>query len=1226
MASKSAQDQAPSGPDPSDGDQPDSRFPTVGIGASAGGVQALQEFFDNLPEDVLAAFVVIVHLDPKRQSELSNIIAAHTKLPVSQVTDRVRLEPRHVYVTPPNRQLLIAEQHLSTVEFIEPPSRRAPIDLFFRSLAAQHGDKLAIILSGAGSDGTVGVKAIKEAGGIILVQDPQEAEYGSMPSSAIATGVVDLVLPVREIAQRLPEMIALSDPIAATQPTENDEETMQRILSHIYVRTGHDFSKYKKSMILRRLARRMQMQRAPTLAAYLSILRGSAEETQALFADLLISVTTFFRDNAVFKILAESFIPRLFDEKGAADAVRVWISGCATGEEAYSMAILLMEERDRRGAHLEIQLFASDIDEAALAFAREGRYPLAIGADLSDERLRRFFTRENDYYRVQQELRDIVLFSKHSLLRDPPFSRLDLISCRNLLIYLDRDLQRQAYLTFHFALSPGGYLLLGASEWVDGSSGLFRIVDRDARIFQRAPTPACGARVVQTLAAGAASGPLPPRSSFAATPRNDASAHRESLERTAPPSAIVDEAFRVIHLSESAGRYLQPSAGALANDITELAREELRFDLRTALHRVFSRGEASLSPPIAVRFNGAQQRVYLQVKPVVHENARAARTAIVFFFEGEALADETDKTIGHEGPAPEEQIRALQQELGFALSQLRTSREEYEGANEELRAANEELQSVNEEYRSTAEELETSKEELQSINEELQTVNSELKSKLDSISRAHSDIQNLMAATDVGILFLDNQLRIKRFTPRVADLFNIASGDEGRSITDFTNSLNCEAFPSDATEVLKTLMSREREVCCRDGACYLMRLRPYRTVENRIDGIVVTFVDISERRHAEEALRDGEARIRAIIDGVADSIVTIDEHGVIRAVNKSTGEMFGYTPEELLGASVGKLMSEPHRTEHGRYIQNYLQTGVAKIIGFGREVEAARKDGSKFPAELRVSEIRHHDERLFIGFLRDLSEKRILEVRLRRLHGDRLTSMAEMATALAHELNQPLSAAANYMQAALRLLERWPERPPSISGALEQAAAQMLRAGRIVSHLHDFISRGDPEKITQSLHAIIRQTSELTGPLMKEHKVDLILNLDAAQDCVLADKVQIQQVLVNLIRNACEAMSATRIRKLTITTMLKNQTLQIDVIDTGVGLSKSVDADFFEPFASTKASGLGVGLSISRSIIEAHQGKIWASAAESGGAKFSFTLPLVETSHVEGQTPELADL
>ena len=496
-------------------------------------------------------------------------------------------------------------------------------------------------------------------------------------------------------------------------------------------------------------------------------------------------------------------------------------------------------------------------------------------------------------------------------------------------------------------------------------------------------------------------------------------------------------------------------------------------------------------------------------------------------------------------------------------------------------------------------------------------LNSELKSKLDSISRAHSDIQNLMAATDVGILFLDNQLRIKRFTPRVADLLNVANGDEGRSISDFTNSLDCEAFATDAGEVLRNLAPIEREVCSRNGAWYLMRLRPYRTVENRIDGIVVTFVDISERRRAEDALRDSEARLRAVIDGVADAIVTIDETGAIQAVNKSAAAMFGYTAEEFLGANVSKLMPEPDRPQHDGCIKNYLRTGVAKIIGVDREVEAVRKDGSRFPVELRFSEVLYRGERLFIGFIRDLTEKRMMEVRLRRLHGDRLSSMAEMAAALAHELNQPLAAAANYLEAAQRLLQAFPELPPQVGEALDSAASQMLRAGRIVSHLHEFISRGDPEKIQQSLHAIIRQTCELAGPLIKEHKVTLILHLEAQKDSVLADKVQIQQVLVNLMRNACEAMSASKIRRLTITTLLKDETLRVDLIDTGVGLSKSIDADFFEPFASSKPNGLGVGLSISRSIVEAHQGKIWADPDAGGGARFSFTLPLAEAAAAE---------
>jgi len=513
----------------------------------------------------------------------------------------------------------------------------------------------------------------------------------------------------------------------------------------------------------------------------------------------------------------------------------------------------------------------------------------------------------------------------------------------------------------------------------------------------------------------------------------------------------------------------------------------------------------------------------------------------------------------------------------------------------------------------------TSKAELRSINEELQIAICELKSKLDGVSRAHSDIQMLMAATDVGILFLDDQLRIKRFTPRVADFLNVASGDEGRSITDFTHSLDYEAFPNDAREVLRNSISSEHEVSGRNGAWYLIRLRPYRTVENQIDGIVVTFVDVSERRRAEDALREREARLRAVFDGVAEAIVMVDETGAIQAVNRSADTMFGYIAEELLGANVSTLMTEAEPAQHGGCIRDYLRSGVANTFDVGREVEAARKDGSKFPAELRVSEIRHHDERLLIGFIRDLTEKRALEARLRRLHGDRLSSMAEMASALAHELNQPLSAAANYVEAAQRLIQSCPERLPQVAEALDNAASQMLRAGRIVTHLHDFISRGDPDKNVQSLHAIVRQTSELAGPLMKGRKVALTLHLDADRDLVLADKLQIQQVLINLIRNACEAMSESKVRRLTIATMLKDETLRIDVVDTGEGLSRAIDADLFEPFASSKANSLGVGLSISRSIVEAHEGKIWAEPDAGGGARFSFTLPLSEAASAEAE-------
>jgi two-component system, chemotaxis family, CheB/CheR fusion protein len=457
----------------------------VGIGASAGGVQALQHLFAALPDDTGAAFVVVVHLDPQVPSEMSSILAARTRMPVSQVEKAVPLRADHVYVISPNHRLLITDDHIATAEFDEPRGKRAPIDLFFRSLAEHHGDGCAVILTGAGSDGAVGVKAVKESGGIILVQDPREAEYPSMPRSAIATGLADFILPIRELAQRLAELVREKvDGTHGGEARNFDEEMLRRILAHVRVRTGHDFSKYKRATILRRLSRRMQVTRTDDPKDYYDVLRDNANEAQALLGDLLISVTSFFRDKEAFETLELQVIPQLFQQKTFEHPIRVWAPGCATGEEAYTISMLLLEQAAQHDVRHTIQVFGSDLDIKALAAAREGQYPAAIEADVSEDRLRRFFIREGDHYRVRQELRDLVLFAPHSLLKDPPFSRIDLITCRNLLIYLDRELQEMACSTFHYALNPNGFLFLGSSETADHPAGLFRLLDRKARIYQ----------------------------------------------------------------------------------------------------------------------------------------------------------------------------------------------------------------------------------------------------------------------------------------------------------------------------------------------------------------------------------------------------------------------------------------------------------------------------------------------------------------------------------------------------------------------------------------------------------------------------------------------------------------------------------------------------------------------------------------------------------------------
>jgi two-component system CheB/CheR fusion protein len=963
-------------------------FPLVAIGTSAGGVKALQRFFDRIPPDTGACFVVIVHLDPDRESRLAEIVAARTTMPVITLEGPADLQPNTVYVIPPNRRLQITDHEITTCEFDEPRGQRAPIDLFFRSYADQHGDGFAVVLTGAGSDGAVGVKAVKEAGGIVLVQEPQDAEYASMPRSAIATGVADIVRPIPELVDELVRLIRSKSHLHAKTFADGDEEALRFILGYLRARTGHDFSKYKRSTVLRRITRRMQLARQEKLNEYMAYLRENGEEVQGLFTDLLISVTTFFRDVETFDLLAERVIPRIFQNKQVGDTIRVWIPGCATGEEAYSIAILLLEEAARHESRPEIQIFASDLDAAALVAAREGSYPVAIEADVSEERLRRFFSREGQLYRIRREIRDLVLFATHSVLKDPPFSRLDLVSCRNLLIYLDRDLQQQVITTFNYALLRGGFLFLGSSESADSPPGLFRAVDRDARIYQAMDRPSDKIPVLPRVA-------LTPRLPDWPAPRlttrsisSETSLHRHALEVLAPPSILVDDAHRIVNISETAGRYLQHPAGPPVTDATELVRPELRMDLRAALYRAFEQGQTSLSLPIPVQFNGKPQRVYIQVKPVA--GPERTRAALVMFIEGGTMESPTaDTAVNEEGRSVNETIQNLRDELHATRARLKTSREEEEAANEELRAANEELQSINEEYRSTAEELETSKEELQSINEELQTLNNELKLKLESVSRAHNDLQNLMAATDVGTLFLDGTLHIKGFTPRVADLFNITASDEGRSITDFTHRLDYDGLPADAAAVLKSLVPVEREVQSRAGAWFLMRLRPYRTLDDRIEGVVVTFVDVTERRRAEEALRDSETRLQLARDASNLGIQDYDPKTNECWWDESARSLWGVKADEKITMELVWSRIHPDDLESARSaFENALDPRSNGIyaaefrVRLNSQAERWIKANGKafFAGETRD----RHPERL-VATVQDVTDRKAWEARQRLL-------------------------------------------------------------------------------------------------------------------------------------------------------------------------------------------------------------------------------------------------
>jgi two-component system CheB/CheR fusion protein len=831
-----------------------------GIGASGGGIEALRQFFASIRPDLGLAYVVILHLSPDFKRELAGILGRETTMPVVQVSDHEtkKLEPNHVYVIAPGRKLEITDSVISSSEFDQPSGRRAAIDVFFRSLAIAHSDGFAVILSGGGSDGAIGARAVKERGGLVLVQDPAEAAHSSMPRAVIATSAADVVLPIRGLVDQLATLMQAKDQVRGLLRAEEqiedllDDEVraLRSVLEVVHKRTGHDFSHYKRATVLRRISRRMQLVGETTIADYARYLRAHRDEARLLYNDLLISVTTFFRDPAAWVALAEQVIGPMIEAGSPGDQIRAWVAGCATGEEAYSLAILISEELHRRDTTRNVVIFASDLDDTALAVAREGQYSEAILADVSEARLQRYFHQDNSHFRVVSEIRDHVIFASHSILRDPPLSRIDLLCCRNVMIYFDRDLQERAMGVFRYACRDGGFLFLGASEFVDEER--FATVDRKHRIFVARPR------------AGAERTALPPatmgvRNAYSARAERrsvPAEIHLSALEELAPPSVLLDERGVVLHVSATASQFFRQSAGPPARRITELVRIELRDELASLLNRVAAGGTQS-SAFVALPVEGTIHRVAM----IGRKRQRQGHAEVLLtFLDAGALG--ALPPPASDAPAAETGWD-LREELRLAEQRVERITEQHYLTHEELRAANEELQSLSEENSSTTEELETSREELQSLNEELQTVNSELQLKLEDVSRAKSDLENLMAATDVATLFLSRDLRINRYTPQLENIFNIRERDHDRPIADLTHQLNYDALESDALKVLATGAPISRETESRDGRTYVVRLNPYKSSTQTLDGIVATFIEVTDFKRVERALRESERRIEA---------------------------------------------------------------------------------------------------------------------------------------------------------------------------------------------------------------------------------------------------------------------------------------------------------------------------------------------------------------------------
>ena len=880
-------------------------FLIVGLGASAGGVDALKRFFEHVPADSGIAFVVILHLSPAHESRLADVVQSSAALPVTQVQERVRVEPNHVYVIPPSRSLSMEDGHLALSDVSRIEERRAPADIFFRTLAeTHHARAVGVVLSGTGADGSVGLKHIKENGGLCFAQDPDEAEYGDMPLNSIATGCVDHVLPVAAIATKILTLKAHPRTLdrmgaAAETPEEEEEAALGDVIAELRRHTGHDFSSYKRATLLRRVGRRMMVTECGELSQYAQFARARPAEWQALLKDLLISVTHFFRDREAFAVLETEIIPKLFEGKGGDDQVRAWIAGCATGEEAYSLAILLAEYAASRNSAPAVQIFATDIDGPSIALARRGLYSLNEVADVPPERLRAFFTQETDGYRVRQELRQMVLFSQHNVIKDPPFSHLDLVSCRNLLIYLHRSGQRRVMEVAHFALKPGRFLFLGSSESVDGSTDLFTAFDKDANLYQSRVLPLRLGLPVPEPHALPAIERRPPERDRQPSPLLErlvsADLHHRLLEAYAPPSLVVNEQYEMVHLSTRAGRYLQLPGGDPSFNLLKVVRPELRVEVRAALYQAMERRTAVEAKGLALRLDDQDVRLNVTVRPVVD-----GKTALFVVLFDELHGD----TLASDAPAPlpmrpDDVARQLEEEVTSLRLQLRGLLERHELHTEDHKASVEQHQAMNEELRSSAEELETSREELQSLNEELRTVNQELKIKIDEQARANDDMRNLVNATEIGTIFLDRALRIKLFTPAVRTIFNLIPADRGRPLSDINSTLLHPDLHQDVERVLETLERVEREVQTRDGRWLLIRVHPYRTVDDRIDGVVFTFLDVTDRKLAADRVQRSEERLRRAteIDNVGVMFFSAD--GVITDANDAFLRMSGYTRQAL---------------------------------------------------------------------------------------------------------------------------------------------------------------------------------------------------------------------------------------------------------------------------------------------------------------------------------------
>jgi two-component system, chemotaxis family, CheB/CheR fusion protein len=1188
-------------------------FPVVGLGASAGGLDAFKRLLEALPAKSGMAFILIQHLAPSHESLMVELLTGHTSMKIVQATDAMPIEPDHVYVIPPGAYLAIRDGALHLSKPSERHGARMPFDFFLRSLAEECGERaVCAILSGTGADGSLGLKSIKERGGLVIAQDPDEAAFDGMPRSAIRTGAVDLVLPAAAIAETLAnysQQRHLGREAAVPRATQ---DRLAEIIDLLRTKTSHTFTLYKEATLLRRIERRMAIAAIEDADRYLEVLRRDSEELELLAKDLLISVTSFFRDAAAFELLAENFIPELVRKHGRDRPLRIWIAGSSTGEETYSLAMLFLEAiaaLSNGKSDIKLQVFASDVDEDAVTFARNGLYPETIVADVSPARLARFFTKEDDGYRVARQLREAVVFTVQDLLTDAPFSRLDLVSCRNLLIYLRPEVQAKVLSLFHFALADGGILFLGTSETVGELSHRFEPLSKKQRIFRRIGRTRPGE--VEFPIGDGARAPWPRLQRHAAPHRvslGDLS-QKLLLETYAPASVLINQKYEGLYYFGPTDRYLRVAAGEPSRNLLAMVREGLSAKLRVAIQQANGRHAPTTVSGAIVQRDGGSAAVTIRVQPMQSDGEEL----LLVSFLDEPKSERKSGPVA-EAAADISRLAQLEQELETTRKELQAAIHDLELTNEELKSLNEEAMSVNEEFQSTNEELETSKEELQSLNEELTALNGQLQETLERQRATSTDLQNILISTDAPTLFLDRELNIRFFTPATKSLFSIVASDIGRPLADLTHRFTGADLLVDARAVLANRTQLRREIEAENGAWYIQRILPYRTLDNRTEGVIFTFADISEMKAARRDVQAALAYSDSIIDTIPGPLAVLDEELRVVFASGAFYRAFAVMPDETVGRQLAAAGDRRLDVPALRGFLDLIRADGAAIEDYQIEIDLAGL--GRRTLLLNARNIRDKlEKRAILVAIEDITDRKRIEEALEaaKLQAERANlGKSRFLAAASHDLRQPLQTFSLLQgilakkvkdKEALGLIARLDETLGAMSG--------MLNTLLDINQLEAGIVR--PEKVSFRIQDLLDKLR--TEFAYHAQSQGLGWHVPFSSQSVWSDPGLLEQMIRNLLSNA---VKYTRAGKILLGCRRRGDKLRIEVWDTGAGIPVEQLHAIFEEFhqldnpARERSRGLGLGLSIVQRLGHLLDHPIDVRSRPGRGSVFAVEVPLAE--------------